>query len=251
MNAAQFAGATLAIVFAPLAHHGAAHAPAHAAAAHATRLAPAVVIERYVAALQKLEAPAAQSFDYTVEQLGLQNMEQTHHVYLSGRRERDETTIVDGHILTRPSVRIIADRNNHYDVAAIAPKPSAYSFLYRGAVVNGPHILYAFKTVPLASSGFAVSDVQIDGTHFLPSRIYFKLAGEMARGSGVLTYGRSDRYWVVRDAQINAHLANGTTAHEHITWGGYSFPSELPPSTFDTPSTHTVEQAVPIADSAP
>jgi hypothetical protein len=246
VNVAHVAGAALALVIAPLGHR--ATAPAHAP--HATRLSPGVAIDRYVAALRALEAPAAQSFDYTVEQLGLRDMEQTHHVYLSGRRERDETTIVDGYVLTRPSVRIIADRNNRYDVAAIAPKPSAYSFLYRGAVVNGAHVLYVFKTVPLAPSGFAVSEVDIDGTHFLPSRIYFKLAGDVARGSGVLTYGPSDRYWVVRDAQVNAHLANGTTAHEHIAWGGYSFPTELPPSTFDTPNTHTVEQAMPVADSA-
>jgi hypothetical protein len=247
VNAAHVAGAALALVIAPLGHRSA--APANAP--HATRLSPAVVIERYVAALHALEAPAAQSFDYTVEQLGLRDMEQTHHGYLSGRRERDETTIVDGYVLTRPSVRIIADRNNRYDVAAIAPKPAAYSFLYRGAVVNGAHVLYVFKTMPLSPSGFAVSEVDVDGTHFLPSRIYFKLAGDVARGSGVLTYGPSDRYWVVRDAQVNAHLANGTTAHEHIAWGGYSFPSELPPSTFDTPNTHTVEQAMPVADSAP
>jgi hypothetical protein len=55
---------------------------------------------------------------------------------------------------------------------------------------------------------------------------------------------------VVRDAQVNAHLANGTTAHEHIAWSGYSFPTELPPSTFDTPNTHAVEQAMPVAESA-
>jgi hypothetical protein len=250
VNAAHVAGAALALVFAPLGHRGIAPAHPHAAAP-VSRVAPTVVIERYVAALHKLETPTAQSFDYTVEQLGLQNMEQTHHVYLSGRRERDETTIVDGYTLTRPSVRIIADRNNPYDVAAIAPRPSAYSFLYRGAVVNGAHVLYVFKTVPLAPSGFAVSEVDIDGTHFLPSRIYFKLAGEVARGSGVLAYGPSDRYWVVRDAQINAHLTNGTTAHEHIAWGGYSFPTELPPSTFDTPNTHAVELTMPVADSAP
>jgi len=249
VNAAHVVVSALALVFAPLGHRGA--APTHAATQHATRLAPAVVIDRYVAALHTLEAPTAQSFDYSVEQLGLQNMEQTHHVYLSGRRERDETMIVDGYTLTRPSVRIIANRNNHYDVSAIAPKPSGYSFLYRGAVVNGEHVLYVFKTVPLAPSGFAVSEVDIDGTHFLPSRIYFKLAGESARGSGVLTYGPSDRYWVVRDAQINAHLANGTAAHEHIAWSGYSFPSELPPSTFDTPAIHAAEPAKPIADSAP
>jgi hypothetical protein len=249
VNAAHVAGAALALVLAPLGHRGV--APAHAATQHAARLSPAVVIDRYVAALHKLEAPTAQSFDYSVEQLGLQNMEQTHHVYLSGRRERDETTIVDGYTLTRPSVRIIADRNNRYDVAAIAPKPSAYTFLYRGAVVTGEHVLYVFKTVPLAPSGFTVSEVDIDGTHFLPSRIYFKLAGDVARGSGVLTYGPSDRYWVVRDAQVNAHLANGTSAHEHIAWSGYSFPSELPPSTFDTPNTHTVGQSMPVAESAP
>jgi hypothetical protein len=245
VNAAHVAGAALALVLAPLGHRGAVPAP------HATRLPPAVVIDRYVAALHALQAPPMQSFDYTVEQLGLRDMEQTHHVYLSGRRERDETTIVDGYTLTRPSVRIIADRNNRYDVAAIAPKPSTYSFLYRGAVVNGGRVLYVFKTVPLAPSGFAVSEVDIDGTHFLPSRIYFKLAGAVAHGSGVLTYGPSDRYWVVRDAQVNAHLANGTSAHEHIAWGGYSFPTELPPSTFDSPNTHTVEQAIPVANSAP
>ena len=204
-------------------------------------LPPAVVLARYSAALHALAYPPAQSFDYAVEQLGLRDMEQTHHVYLSAKRERDETTIVDGYTLKRPSVRIIANRTNRYDIAAIAPTTAAYTFAFRGAVTSGTHVLYDFATVPLVATSFAVSEIQIDGTHFLPARIYFKMASGTAHGSGQLGYGLSERYWVVRDAQVNAHLAGGATAHEHIVWSNYSFPSGLPPSTFDEPHPHAVE----------
>jgi hypothetical protein len=208
-------------------------------------LAAAVVLAKYAAALRALERPNAISFDYAVEQLGLRNMEQTHHVYRSGLNERDETTIVDGYELRRPSVRIIANRTYRYDIAAVAPTPSAYRFVFNGAVARGSSFDYVFGTSSLAARPFAVTEVEIDGTRFLPSVLRFKIVGGDARGSGRLGYAAEGRYWIVRDAQVSAHLASGATAHERIAWSNYSFPSALPPSTFAAPSAHASEEFEP------
>jgi hypothetical protein len=162
-------------------------------------------------------------------------MEQTHRVYRSGRSERDETLIVDGYELQAPSIRIITNRNYRYDIAAVAPRPAAYRFVYTGAIPRGPSFTYVFRTAPFGRPAFAVTEVEIDGVRFLPSAVRFKLAGDDARGSGTLAYESHGGYWVVRDAVVDARLTSGATAHEHIAWSDYSFPSSLPDSTFEAP----------------
>lgn len=225
-----------------LATLGARPAPRPAPLAPAGKLAPDIVLARYARALATLERPHAIAFDYAVEQLGLRNMEQTHRVYRSGLDERDETRNVDGYELKRPSVRILANRTYRYDIAATAPKPASYRFAYAGAYPHGNAYTYVFRTASFATTPFDVTEVEIDGTHFLPSLVRFKIAGDAARGSGELAYAPNGRYWVVVNAQVSAHLANGTTAHEHIAWSDYSFPTSLPPSTFEAPHPHAVEE---------
>ncbi len=205
------------------------------AAPHPHRLSASTVLVRYAGALATVKRAPVVAFDYSVEQLGLRNMEQTHRVYRSGRSERDETLIVDGYELQAPSIRIINNRIYRYDIAAIAPRPAAYRFVYSGAIARGSSFTYVFRTAPFGRRAFAVTEVEIDGARFLPSAVRFKLAGDDARGSGTLAYESHGGYWVVRDAVVDARLTSGATAHEHIAWSDYSFPSSLPASTFEAP----------------
>jgi len=214
-------------------------------------LAAQAVLAKYARALHAVERPSAISYVYAVEQLGLRNMEQTHRVYRSGLNERDETLIVDGYTLKRPSVRIIANRTNRYDIAAVAPKPSSYRFVYRGTVAHGGAYAYRFATAPFGGSAFAVTEIELDGARFLPLVIRFKIAGGDARGQGELAYEPNGRFWVVRDARVSAHLKGGATANEHIAWSEYSFPSGLPESTFEAPHQHAVEELVPASTPVP
>jgi hypothetical protein len=214
-------------------------------------LVPSAVLERYAASLAALKHPKAVTFDYSVEQLGLRNMEQTHHVYRSGRNERDETLVVDGLQLPRPSVRIIANRTYRYDIGAVAPTPATYSFTYSGIVLDGDDLAYVFRTEPHVPASFAVSEIELDAHTFLPKIVRFKIAGYGARGSGELLYGPSDVYWVVREAKVNAHLTSGTLAHERITWSNYQFPAGLPPSTFEAPRPTTVLDPEALASPTP
>jgi len=198
-------------------------------------LSPNIVLANYASALATLRRPKAVSFEYSVEQLGPHNLEQTHRVYRSGLNERDETLVVDGTKFAHPAIRILTNRTNRYDIAAVAPKPGSYAFAFMGAQSGTNPPLYIFKTRPHAPGAFAVSEVFVDGRSFLPSVVRFRIAARNARGSGELHYGRSDAYWVVRAAQVSVRLTNGTTAHERIMWTNYQFPASLPRSTFEAP----------------
>ena len=193
------------------------------------------VVANYAAALAELRRPKTLSFEYTVEQLGPRNLEQRHRVYRSGLRERDETLVVDGYKLTRPTIRILANRTDRYDVAAIAPKPAGYRFAFVGAQTNAGRTLYTFATHRREPGAFAVSEVTVDGRTFLPATIRFKIEGANAKGTGELQYGRSEAYWLVHQAQVNVKLPHGATAHERIRWTNYQFPLSLPPATFEAP----------------
>ena len=214
-------------------------------------LVPSTVLARYVTSLAKLRHPKAITFDYSVEQLGLRNMEQTHHVYRSGLAERDETLIVDGQQLPLPAVRILSNRTYRYDIGAVAPTPATYAFSYAGTVVAGDGFGYVFRTERREPAAFAVSEIEIDSRTYLPSIVRFKIAGYGARGSGELIYGPSEAYWVVRQAQVNAHLTSGALAHERITWSNYQFPPSLPPSTFEAPRPLPAIEPAPSITTAP
>ncbi|MFZ1125946.1 MAG: hypothetical protein WAN59_12475 [Candidatus Baltobacteraceae bacterium] len=198
-------------------------------------LEPATVLARYADALAALKHPAAISFEFSVEQLGLRNLEQTHRVYRSGSDERDETLSVDGYALKNPAVRIFRNRGYRYDIATIAPKPEAYEFSFSSVQRAGDHYAYSFETKSRAAASFAVTGVTIDGASFLPSVVRFAASGG-ARASGRLRYVGAQGYWVVTEAIADARLPDGKVAHERIVWSSYRFPQSLPPSTFQAPA---------------
>ncbi|MGH7729379.1 MAG: hypothetical protein ACREM2_11410 [Vulcanimicrobiaceae bacterium] len=211
---------------------GAARAAARAAPAS---LAPATILERYELALAELREPPAVAFEYGVEQLGPQDIVQTHRIFRSGREERDETLSVDGNKLPRPSVRILRDRADRYAIARLAPRTGDYAFRYLGIARSGGATGYAFATEPFAAHRYLVREVVLDAKRFLPRLIRFRLDSGALLASGELLYAGAGPYWMPQSANVHARLADGTPAHEHIAWSGYQFPASLPQSTFEAP----------------
>lgn len=210
-------------------------AQGHAAMPKLVEKKPAQVLAAYLAALAAIHRPKALSFEFTLSQLGLHDMEQTHRVYRSGLDERDETVVVDGYTLGAPAVRILRNRTYRYDIETTAPRPAQYVFAYAGATHLGGFVTYRFHTRVKSPRAFEVVGIEIDGRSFLPSLVTFRIAGGGARGAGSLSYGLADGRWVVREAKVLAALANGTKARERIVWSTYRFFDALPSATFEAP----------------
>ena len=198
-------------------------------------IAPAVVLYNYGSALERVAEPPNLEFEISVEQIGPRNIEQTHRIYRSGLSERDEIVAVDGQPLTTPAVRILRDRTYRYDITAVAPRLKDYVFTFVDVEPSGSRLAYRFKAEPRVPGGFAVSDMLVDEEYFLPTVIHFHVSGNGVRGSGELRYGRTERYWLIRQAAVAAHLPGGGLGRERIVWSKYQFPSSLPPSTFAAP----------------
>ena len=194
----------------------------------------ATVMERYADALANLPRPPAMIFEYSVEQSGLHNLEETHRVYRSGLRERDETLVADGVSLKIPSVRIVPYSAYKYDLLALAPKPADYTFAYAGRRTVLGRRVYAFRTTPVSAAPFAIGDVLIDAQRYLPVVITFTSVASGIKGKGRLEFMASGRYWVVREASVSAR-AGSKDARERIRWTKYRFPDSLPESTFAQP----------------
>jgi hypothetical protein len=194
----------------------------------------ATVMERYADALAKLPRPPAMTFEYSVEQSGLHPLEETHRIYRSGLRERDETLVADGVPLKVPSVRIVRNSAYKYDLLALAPKPADYTFAYAGKRTVLGHKVYAFRTNPVSVSQYAVGDVLIDAQRSLPVVITFTSAAGGIKGKGRLEFMPSGLYWVVREASVSAR-AGTKDVRERIRWTKYRFPDSLPESTFAPP----------------
>ncbi len=192
------------------------------------------VLQRYADALATSARAANAIFEFSLEQVGLHDLSETHRVYRSGLRERDETLTRDGVTVKVPFVHVAVNRPDPYDVLAVAPKPAEYAFTFAGRrVVNG-RAVYAFRTSQLVPAPFSVTDVLIDAARFLPSVIAFQTGTATAHGKGRLTYGPVQRYWVVREVAVGAK-ASGKDARERIVWSKYRFPAALPASTFSEP----------------
>jgi hypothetical protein len=202
-----------------------------AAAQPAGALPPEVVLVRYVRALETVPVPRTISFQYTVEQLGGRDIEQTHRIFRSGNDERDETLDVDGRKLDPPQIRIFRGRRDRYVLTNIAPRAEAYDFTYVGLHAVGPRLEYVFRTAAKQPGSFAVTEVTIDGTRFLPVAVAFATSQDGTIGSGSITYGPSGKYWVplVASASVNSADRGG---RERIVFGSYDFPPSLPPETF-------------------
>lgn len=198
----------------------------------ATRTA-ASVLAHYAEALVVYRTPSVLTFEYTVEQTGARNIEQTHRVFRSGQSQRDELLAVDGKKLDPPNVHIFLGRRNRYTVESLAPRPGAYSFRYIGPVRSGHHTDAVFATTPLAPGApSVVRRVQIDGSTYLPVSISFTSAAR--KGRGTITFGRVQKYWLPLTAAAKATYAK-LGSEEKIAFSHYRFPANLPDSTFAKP----------------
>jgi hypothetical protein len=195
---------------------------------------PAVVLQRYADALASLARPARMIFEFSVEQVGLNNLEETHRVYRAGLRERDETLSTDGVAVKTPAIRILPNSAYKYDVLTLAPKPADYKFVYSGRRRVAGRMVYEFMTASVNAGPFAVTNVSIDAVHFLPVAIGFKSNASNASGTGKVTFAQSGRYWMAREATISAKVG-AKNARERIVWSQYRFPASLPASTFVAP----------------
>ncbi|MBV9278007.1 MAG: hypothetical protein JOZ97_07210 [Candidatus Eremiobacteraeota bacterium] len=211
------------------------------AAPQPVQLDSQLVVNRYLAALDQLGAPAFVVFSYRVSQAGAHNIEQTHRIYRAGTKERDETVSTEGDRVKIVRVESVADR---YAVTRIAPRRAAYAFLFLEARRRGKHLEYVYATEPLASSSFTVTQVAIDGDTYLPSLIAYRSAVGRIRASGTIAYAKVGKYWVPTAATAAADIG-GHPTRERIAWSSYSFPSSLPPSTFIQPKGLTVPTIPP------
>ena len=193
----------------------------------------AAVLSHYAEALVVYRTPPVLTFEYTVEQTGARNIEQMHRVFRSGQSQRDELLAVDGKKLEPPTVHIFLGRRNRYTVESLAPRPSAYAFRYLGPVRSGHHTDSVFATTPITPGApSVVRQVQIDGLTFLPVSISFTTAAR--KGSGTVTFGRVQKYWLPLTASAKATYAK-LGAEEKIAFSRYRFPVNLPESTFSKP----------------
>lgn len=196
--------------------------------------APDTVLAKYEHALNVAPVPKFVEFDYSVEQVGMHDLIQTHRIYRSGDTERDEITSVDGQALTHPQTRIIRDRVDHYGIGAVAPRPARYTFSFIGKRRSGGHYDYLFSTHPREPAAFFVRAIAIDGGRYLPSQVVFSATTASARAEGRLLYGPFERYWMVVEAAVTARVA-GKISRERIAFSRYVFPPSLPDSTFVQP----------------
>ena len=196
-------------------------------------LTSASVLARYAEALVVYRTPRVITFEYTVDQRGSRNLEQAHRVFRSGQSQRDELLSVDGKRLDPPTVHIFLGRRNRYTVEALAPRPNAYTFRYLGPVRDGRHTDAVFATTPISPGGPSViRQVQIDGLTFLPVSVSFATAAR--KGSGTITFGRVQKYWMPITATAKATYAK-LGAEEKLSFYRYRFPVTLPASTFAKP----------------
>jgi hypothetical protein len=203
------------------------------AAPAAPPLAPSSVVAGYTAALAHVREPGVFAFEYAMVQTGPRTLEQRHRVFRSGRDERDETLAVNGVRPVKPVVRIFRNRPYRYSVAALAPRPAQYDFVYAGPHKSGKHTDYVFTLVPKSKTpGFAFTQVTIDGLTFLPQSVAFSTAQH--GGRGLVSFAKIDRYWVARTATARADVAGGV-AREQIAFSNWRFPKTLPRSTFALP----------------
>ncbi|MFN2527754.1 MAG: hypothetical protein ABR584_03460 [Candidatus Baltobacteraceae bacterium] len=197
-----------------------------------TELDSQVVVNRYMQALASLERPKATVFTYSVSQAGFHNLEETHRIFRSGTKQRDETLVVNGDPLK--SVRMINGRIDRYAVERIAPRLGSYAFLFLGTLRDGKHLDYVYSTAPLGAPGFVVKEVTIDGLTYLPSLVRFSMRTGKSTATGAIAYAKFAKYWMPTLATVGATI-NKRSTRERIAFSGYAFPGSLAASTFSLP----------------
>ena len=192
------------------------------------------VLHRYASHLLTADVPKTLVFTYSVSQAGPQSIEQSHRIYRSGELVRDETLQIDGQSLKVKVTRISRYRNR-YTIENLAPRMTAYAFLFLRTVRSANAYSYVYKAVPLgAASTFVVQGMTIDGRTLLPSEIRFKSSSASMSGEGTISFAQSGKYWVPTNVAIRATIA-GKPARERIMFTSYQFPGRLPKSTFQAP----------------
>ena len=197
---------------------------------------PALVLAKYEEALSLVPSPKNVRFEYSIEQAGPRDLSETHRIYRSGLTERDEILSVAGTSLPKPSIRIIRNRVNHYNVGVLAPLVREYVFSYIGQHRDGARVDYVFATVPRleTTTGYRVTGITIDGIHYLPRAIGYTTGTEEVRGKGTFNFWPQSLYWVIQQATAQATIG-GKLARERLSFHNYDFPDSLPASTFVDP----------------
>jgi hypothetical protein len=206
--------------------------PLRARATPVPVVAAATMLARYAEALAAHRTPSVLSFEYSVDQTGPHDLQQTHRVFRSGNAERDELLSSEGKRLTPPSIHIYVGKRNRYAIETLAPRPEAYTFRYVGSVRDAHHFDQVFATTPRTASDATVVQVTIDGVSALPVAIHFKTRSHA--GNGTITFGRVQKYWMAIAATATATASN-SLAIERLAFSRYRFPTALAPSTFSTP----------------
>jgi hypothetical protein len=206
--------------------------PLHAAPTPPPAVAPASMLARYAVALAANPTPPVLSFEYSLDQTGAHDIQQTHRVFRSGLSERDELLTTDGKKLNPPSIHIFLGHRNRYAIEALAPRPEAYTFRYIGTVRDGHHVDEVFATTPRSASNVRIEQVTIDGVTALPDMIRFSTT--VHAGHGSVAFGRVQKYWMATAATATATVGKSLTI-EHLAFYRYRFPISLGASTFSTP----------------
>jgi hypothetical protein len=206
--------------------------PLHARPTPPPAVAPASMLARYAVALAANPTPPVLSFEYSLDQTGAHDIQQTHRVFRSGLSERDELLTADGKTLNPPGIHIFLGHRNRYAIEALAPRPEAYTFRYIATVRDGRHVDEVFATTPRSPSDVRIEQVTIDGVTALPDMVRFSTT--VHAGSGSVAFGRVQKYWVATAATARATLAKSLTI-EHVAFYRYRFPGALAASTFSTP----------------
>jgi hypothetical protein len=195
-------------------------------------VAPASMLARYAAALEANPTPVVLSFEYSVDQAGPHDIQETHRVFRSGTSERDELLTANGKTLVPPAIHIFLGHRNRYALEALAPRPEAYTFRYLTSVHDGRHLDQVFATAPRSVTGVSVRRVVLDGVTALPTMITF--ATERYNGTVIVTFGKVQKYWMAIAATATA-TTDKSLAIEHLAFTRYRFPGSLAASTFATP----------------
>ena len=165
--------------------------PLRARRAPPPAIAPASLLARYAVALAANPTPPVITFEYTLDQTGAHDIQQTHRVFRSGLSERDELLTTDGKRLNPPSIHIFLGHRNRYAIEALAPRPEAYTFRYVASVHDGHHVDEVFATTPRSASNVRVAQVTIDGVTALPNLVISGLRPRCTPVAGTSPSGAS------------------------------------------------------------
>ena len=113
---------------------------------------------------------------------------------------------------------------DRYDVNRLAPKPGDYTFTFASRGIVEGRAVYTFRSDIQKLAAFAVTRIDVDAEHYLPRTLYFHSVNGATKGTGRVSYAPQSRYWLPREASVEARTASGKNARERITWSKFGFP---------------------------